>query len=341
MREKIISISESFKKELEKIKITKNMELLRVKYLGKNGELTKILKQMGKLSKEERPIIGKIANQIRDEMNNQIKEFEEKKANEELLRKINNEAIDITIPSKQHKLGSYHPINITTNNLVNIFRNMGFSIKQGPQIETVYNNFDALNTSDDHPSRSRSDTFYIDKDNILRTHTSTVQIRTMLKEKPPIKMISFGRCFRYDEIDATHSPMFNQLEGLVIDKNINMSHLKGTMELFVKNMFGEDSKLIFRPHNFPFTEPSAEVDISCFKCQSKGCRLCSNTGYIEILGCGMVHPNVLEECGINSEEYTGFAFGMGIDRIAMLRYEIDDIRYLYDNDIRFLKQFRR
>ena len=243
------------------------------------------------------------------------------------------------MPSKATIRGHKHPINVALDEVIDIFLGMGFKIAEGPEVETVYHNFDALNAPIDHPSRSLSDTFYITEDMILRTQTSPIQVRTMKNQKPPIKIIAPGRCFRNDEIDATHSPMFHQIEGLVIDKNITMADLKGTLDMFAKRLFGSQTKTKFRPHYFPFTEPSGEVDVSCFKCGGEGCRFCKNSGWIEILGCGMVHPNVLRECGIDPTEYNGFAFGMGLDRVTMLKYEIDDIRVLFENDIRFIKQF--
>jgi len=284
-------------------------------------------------------IIGKKANIVRNKIENHIKEIEKILEEKMLIQKLENEDIDVTIPGVKKEVGHQHPISKMVDELNQIFIGMGFMIAEGPEIETVYNNFDALNSPENHPSRSKSDTFYINDELLLRTQTSPVQIRTMKSQKPPIKIISPGRCFRFDELDATHSPMFHQIEGLVIDENITMADLKGTLDLVAKRVFGENTKTKFRPHDFPFTEPSAEVDVTCFKCGGKGCKFCSGNGWIEILGCGMVHPKVLEECGIDSEKYSGFAFGMGIDRIAMLKYEIDDIRVLFENDVRFLKQF--
>lgn len=341
MREKLLEMRRAFYQALEEVLTPAELEELRIYYLGKSGALKEILKQMGKLQREERPIIGELANELRDAMGEalalKLKDFERIL----LEKKIEEEKIDITLPGKKVSMGRVHPTTKTIRELIDVFVRMGFILEDGPEVESVYNNFDALNSPKDHPSRGLSDTFYFDAQRVLRTHTSPVQIRTMKKIKPPIRMISVGRCFRNDEIDATHSPMFYQMEGLVIDEGISMADLKGTLEEFVRQLFGEETKSLFRPHNFPFTEPSAEVDITCFKCHGEGCRFCSGTGYIEILGCGMVHPSVLEECGIDSEKYTGFAFGMGLDRITMMRYEIDDIRYLYENDKRFLDQFRR
>ncbi|NLY36522.1 MAG: phenylalanine--tRNA ligase subunit alpha [Tissierellia bacterium] len=341
MKEKLLEMRKAFYKALEEVLTPAELDELRIYYLGKSGALKEILKQMGGLRKEDRPVMGELANELRDSMGeamaSKLKEFERML----LEKKIEEEKIDITLPGEKISMGRVHPTTKTIRELIDVFVRMGFSLEDGPEVESVYNNFDALNSPKDHPSRGLSDTFYFDASRVLRTHTSPVQIRTMKKMQPPIRMISVGRCFRNDEIDATHSPMFYQMEGLVVDEGISMADLKGTLEEFVRQLFGEETRSLFRPHNFPFTEPSAEVDITCFKCHGEGCRFCSGTGYIEILGCGMVHPSVLEECGIDSEKYTGFAFGMGLDRITMMRYEIDDIRYLYENDKRFLDQFRR
>lgn len=341
MREQLHSLKEAFYNALEDVRTPEELEALRIKYLGKNGELRQILKQMGKLSKEERPIMGELANELRDGMGEALSLKDQEMENLLIEKQLREEELDISLPGEEQEMGRVHPTTKTIRELIDIFIRMGFVLEEGPEVESVYNNFDALNSPKDHPSREMSDTFYFDVARVLRTHTSPVQVRTMKKAQPPIRMISVGRCFRNDEIDATHSPMFYQMEGLVVGEKISMADLKGTLEEFVKQLFGEDTVSVFRPHNFPFTEPSAEVDISCFKCHGKGCRFCGNTGFIEILGCGMVHPKVLEECGIDSEKYTGFAFGMGLDRITMMRYEIDDIRYLYENDKRFLDQFRR
>lgn len=315
------------------------LDNLRVQYMGKKGELTLILKEMGKLSQEERPIIGKVANEVREEIEKIIDEKKEAFKIEALNDKLKNELIDVTIPVKPKFVGKIHPITSVIRDMEKIFMSMGFSVVEGPEIDTVKNNFDALNAPANHPSREMSDTFYITEELLLRTQTSPVQVRTMRETTPPIKIISPGRCFRYDTPDATHSPMFHQIEGLVIDKNINFANLKSTLEIFAHKFFGEKTKTKFRPHNFPFTEPSAEMDISCFKCGGTGCPTCKGEGWIEILGSGMVHPNVLRNCGIDPEVYSGFAFGMGVERIAMSKYEIDDIRYMYENDIRFLSQF--
>lgn len=340
MREKYAQILKNAVDEISKSANTKELEDIRVKYLGKKGELTLMLKEMGNLPKEERPEMGKVANEVREGIEGSLESAKaEKKANE-VNERLMAEVIDVTLPGGGASLGAKHPIMNVLDELKDIFIGMGFKIAEGPEIETVYNNFDALNSPIDHPSRSMSDTFYISEDVILRTQTSPVQIRTMKTEKPPIKIISPGRCFRFDELDATHSPMFHQLEGLVIDRGITMADLKGTLDVFAKRLFGENTNTKFRPHYFPFTEPSAEVDVTCFKCNGAGCRMCKNTGWIEILGCGMVHPNVIENCGLDPKEYNGFAFGMGLDRITMLKYGIDDIRHMFENDIRFLDQFK-
>ena len=330
-------------KSLEAIKTAKEesgVEELRVKLLGKKGELTLLLKEMGKLSKEERPIVGKTANEIRNDIEKAIEEKKESFKWDKLRKRLIDERIDVTASIDKVNLGHRHPLNQTMEELENLFRYMGFSVIDGPEIETVEYNFDKLNSPQNHPSRDLSDTFYIDKDTLLRTHTSPVQVRTMLSQKPPIRMVSAGRTFRFDEVDATHSPMFHQIEGLVIGENVSMANLIDTINVFIKELFGEEFKTRFRPHYFPFTEPSMEVDVSCFNCKGKGCEVCNNTGWsMELLGCGMVHPNVLENCGIDSKKYSGFAFGMGVDRITMVKYGLNDIRLIYENDKRFLEQF--
>lgn len=341
MKEELKSLILEFRDKISIVEDLKTLENLRIEFSGKKSKLANILKGMGKLDEKQRPIIGKFANELRDEIAEKIKEktlYIEKKIIEQ---KEYKEKIDLTKPSVLKEFGGVHPTTIITKALINIFLRMGFSLKYSPEIDTVYNNFDGLNVSKEHPSRDKSDTFYIDDKYLLRTHTSPMQVRELNKNKPPLKLITVGRCFRNDEFDATHSPMFYQLEGLVVGEKISMANLKSTLERFIHELFGEETKSVFRPHNFPFTEPSAEVDISCFKCKQKGCKFCSYTGFIEILGCGMTHPNVLEMAGIDSEKYTGFAFGMGIDRITMMKYEIEDIRTLYENDKEFVKQFRR
>lgn len=339
MQEKLLNLQETALSEIKDMQSIEQVESLRVKYLGKKGEITAILKEMGKLSAEERPVIGKVANEVREAINYAISAKKEELKNIEKQRKLAEEVLDVTMPAKEFRVGKKHPISKITDEISEIFIGMGFSIAEGPEVETVANNFDALNAPKDHPSRDMSDTFYINEELLLRTQTSPVQVRTMKNEELPIKIISPGRCFRFDAPDATHSPMFHQIEGLVVGKDVTMAQLKGTLDMFVKKLFGENTKTKFRPHNFPFTEPSAEVDVTCFKCGGEGCPMCKGEGWIEILGAGMVHPNVLRNCGIDPEVYSGFAFGMGLDRITMLKYEIDDIRLLFENDMRFLNQF--
>ena len=339
MQEKLLNLQEAALNEIKDTSSIEEVESLRVKYLGKKGEITAILKEMGKLSAEERPVIGQVANKVRESIEGSISSKKEELKAIEKQKKLAKEVIDVTMPAKPVKIGKKHPISQIIDEVSEIFMGMGFSIAEGPEVETVENNFDALNAPIDHPSRDMSDTFYINSELLLRTQTSPVQVRTMKGQELPIKIIAPGRCFRFDAPDATHSPMFHQIEGLVVGKDVTMAQLKGTLEMFVKKLFGENTKTKFRPHNFPFTEPSAEVDVTCFKCQGKGCPMCKQEGWIEILGAGMVHPNVLRNCGIDPEVYSGFAFGMGVDRITMLKYEIDDIRLLFENDMRFLDQF--
>ncbi|MGL4797716.1 MAG: phenylalanine--tRNA ligase subunit alpha [Paraclostridium sp.] len=339
MQEKLLNLQEAALSEIKDTQSIEVVESLRVKYLGKKGEITAILKEMGKLSSEERPVIGKVANEVREAIENAIFTMKEELKNIEKQKQLAEEVIDVTMPAKTFKVGKKHPISQIIDEVSDIFMGMGFSIAEGPEVETVENNFDALNAPKDHPSRDMSDTFYINEELLLRTQTSPVQVRTMKNEELPIKIISPGRCFRFDAPDATHSPMFHQIEGLVVGKDVTMAQLKGTLNMFVKKLFGDHTKTKFRPHNFPFTEPSAEVDVTCFKCEGAGCQMCKGEGWIEILGAGMVHPNVLRNCGIDPEVYSGFAFGMGVDRITMLKYEIDDIRLLFENDMRFLDQF--
>lgn len=339
MQEKLLNLQEVALNEIKETSSIEVVESLRVKYLGKKGEITAILKEMGKLSAEERPVIGQVANKVRESIEGSISSKKEELKTIEKQKKLAEEVIDVTMPAKPVKVGKKHPISQIIDEVSEIFMGMGFSIAEGPEVETVENNFDALNAPIDHPSRDMSDTFYINSELLLRTQTSPVQVRTMKGEELPIKIIAPGRCFRFDAPDATHSPMFHQIEGLVVGKDVTMAQLKGTLDMFVKKLFGENTKTKFRPHNFPFTEPSAEVDVTCFKCQGAGCPMCKQEGWIEILGAGMVHPNVLRNCGIDPEVYSGFAFGMGVDRITMLKYEIDDIRLLFENDMRFLDQF--
>lgn len=315
------------------------IEDLRIKYLGKKGELTAVLRGMGSLSAEERPVIGQLANEVRAAIENKITELSQTAKQKALDEKLKSEKIDVTVPGEKVKIGHVHPLDLAQKQLEDIFLGMGYTIVDGPEVEYDYYNFQALNIPEDHPARDTQDTFYITDNILLRSQTSPVQARVMEKTQPPIKIISPGRVYRSDAVDATHSPLFHQLEGLVVDEGITMGDLKGTLELFAKRMFGDDTKIRFRPHHFPFTEPSAEVDVSCFMCGGEGCRFCKHEGWIEILGAGMVHPNVLRNCGIDPEKYSGFAFGLGIERIALLKYHIDDMRLLYENDIRFLNQF--
>lgn len=316
-----------------------DIEALRIQYLGKKGELTAVLRGMGKLSAEERPVIGQLANDIRAEIEAEIEKRTAALKSAALDAKLKAEKLDVTIPGEKIAVGKPHPLAMVQRQLEEIFLGMGYSIAEGPEVEYDYYNFQALNIPPDHPARDTQDTFYITENILLRSQTSPVQARVMEKQQPPIKIISPGRVYRSDAVDATHSPLFHQCEGLVVDKGITMGDLKGTLEMFAQTMFGADTKIRFRPHHFPFTEPSAEVDVSCFACGGKGCRLCKGEGWIEILGAGMVHPNVLRMCGIDPEVYSGFAFGLGIERIVMLKYHIDDMRHLYENDVRFLHQF--
>ena len=339
MKEKLMEIRELASKELKNVKDKADIENLRVKYLGKKGELTSILRGMGSVSAEERPIVGKLANEIRAKIENEIDAIASDIKAQEKKEKLQNEVIDISLPGKKRVLGKRHPLESTLKQIEDIFVSMGFTIEEGPEVELDYYNFEALNIPKDHPARSEQDTFYINDNIVLRTQTSPVQIRVMENQEPPIKMISPGKVFRSDAVDATHSPIFYQMEGLVIDKGVTFADLKGTLELFVKKMFGENVETKFRPHHFPFTEPSAEMDASCFVCGGKGCKVCKGSGWMEILGCGMVHPQVIKNCGLDPEVYSGFAFGFGIDRMVMLNYGIDDIRALYESDMRFLKQF--
>lgn len=316
-----------------------DIEALRIKYLGKKGELTAVLRGMGKLSAEERPVIGQLANDIRGEIEAEIEKKSAAMKTAALDAKLKAEKLDVTIPGTKVPVGKPHPLAMVQRQLEEIFLGMGYSIAEGPEVEYDYYNFQALNIPPDHPARDTQDTFYITENILLRSQTSPVQARVMEQQKPPIKIISPGRVYRSDAVDATHSPLFHQCEGLVVDKGITMGDLKGTLEMFAQTMFGAETRIRFRPHHFPFTEPSAEVDVSCFACGGKGCRLCKGEGWIEILGAGMVHPNVLRMCGIDPEVYSGFAFGLGIERIVMLKYHIDDMRHLYENDVRFLHQF--
>lgn len=339
MKAQLEAIEKKAFEELAAAQDLKDLDAVRVKYLGKKGELTAILKQMGKLSAEERPVIGQLANQVRAQIEERLEETKTNLEAHLLDQRLATETLDVTMPGKRSVLGKKHPITIVLDELKEIFIGMGFDVAQGPEVELDYYNFEALNIPKDHPARDTQDTFYINDNVVLRTQTSPIQIRVMEKQKPPIRIIAPGRVYRSDALDATHSPLFHQVEGLVVDKNITMADLKGTLEVFVKRLYGEESVVRFRPHHFPFTEPSAELDVQCFNCHGEGCRLCKGEGWIEILGCGMVHPKVLENCGIDPEEYSGFAFGMGLERLVMRRYNIDDLRLFYENDARFLNQF--
>jgi len=339
MKEQLQNIEASAKEELSKVSDIKTLEDLRVRFLGKKGELTAILKQMGKLSAEERPVIGQLANNVRGDIEAALTaRRDELKSKAEEMR-LKAETLDVTLPGKKQKIGRAHPLDVTLEQVEEVFLGMGFDIVEGPEVETDHYCFEALNMPKHHPARDTQDTFYINENVLLRTQTSSVQIRTMENRKPPIRIISPGRVYRSDAVDATHSPLFHQIEGLVIDKGITMADLKGTLELLMKRLYGEETQVRFRPHHFPYTEPSAEVDLMCFNCHGKGCSMCKQEGWVELLGSGMVHPKVLEECGIDPEVYSGFAFGIGLERITMGRYSINDMRLLYENDMRFLEQF--
>ena len=339
MKAELEAIAKRALEELKGAQDLKVLDAVRVKYLGKKGELTAILKQMGKLSAEERPVIGQLANQVRADIEQMLEQTKTDLEAKALDIRLAGETLDVTLPGQKKPLGKKHPLTIVLDELKEIVVGMGFEIATGPEVELDYYNFEALNIPKDHPSRDTQDTFYISDNVLLRTQTSPMQIRTMEKKKPPIRIIAPGRVYRSDAVDATHSPLFHQVEGLVVDKGITMADLKGTLEVFVKRLYGDSTVVRFRPHHFPFTEPSAELDVQCFHCHGEGCSLCKGEGWIEILGCGMVHPQVLENCGIDPEVYSGFAFGVGLERIAMMRYGIDDLRLFYDNDVRFLKQF--
>ena len=341
MKEQLEAIRKGALESIAAAQETAGLESLRVKYLGKKGELTAVLKQMGSLSADLRPVMGQLANDVRASLEKAIEAQSGVLSQKALEAKLAAEAVDVTIPGKQPLMGHKHPMYSVLDEMKEIFLNMGFEIMDGPEIEQADYNFTKLNAPENHPSRDWTDTFYLKEDSsvLLRSQTSPMQIRAMEGYGVPIRMISAGRVYRKDEVDATHSPMFHQIEGLVVDKGITMADLKGTLNAVIREIYGPGTVTRFRPHHFPFTEPSCEVDIQCYKCGGKGCRFCKGEGWIEILGCGMVHPHVLEMSGIDPEEYTGFAFGVGLERITLLKYEIDDMRLLYENDIRFLKQF--
>ncbi|MBP5749276.1 MAG: phenylalanine--tRNA ligase subunit alpha [Firmicutes bacterium] len=340
MKERLKQLMQDAEAKMQSIASLQEAEDLRIKLLGKKGELTEMLKGMKDLAPEDRRSFGQAANEARAKIENTLNERMEYFRNAQKELALAAEKVDVTEPAVPHELGSRHLLSVTIDEITSCFRSMGFSVVEGPEVETVFNNFDALNAGPNHPARDMTDTFYITDDVLLRTQTSPVQVRTLLAQKPPIKVIAPGRCFRCDTPDATHSPMFHQVEGLIVAEGITMADLKGCLDSFAKQMFGSSTRTKFRPHHFPFTEPSAEMDVSCFKCGGTGCKVCKGSGWIEILGCGMVHPSVLKVGGIDTEKYTGFAFGMGVERVAMLKYEVDDIRLLYENDIRFVKQFR-
>lgn len=339
MKDKLQEIT---KRAMEQIEAADEMTALndvRVAILGKKGELTAVLKSMKDVKPEDRPAVGQLVNETRSAIEEKLAEAKERLEGAEMELRLKSEVIDVTLPAKKAKIGHLHPNTNVLQEVEDIFVGMGYEVVEGPEVEYDYYNFEALNIPANHPAKDEQDTFYINKDILLRTQTSPVQVRVMEKGKLPIRMIAPGRVFRSDEVDATHSPSFHQIEGMVIDKNITFADLKGTLQEFVKQLFGADTKVKFRPHHFPFTEPSAEMDVSCFKCGGNGCRFCKGEGWIEILGCGMVHPKVLKMSGIDPNEYQGFAFGLGLERITLLKYEIDDMRMLYENDDRFLKQF--
>ena len=339
MKERLEQILKDATARIQESDALDKLNDVRVSFLGKKGELTTVLKSMKDVAKENRPLIGQMVNETRAKIEACLEKTKSDLEAKLLEARLEEEVIDVTLPAKKQTLGHRHPNTIALEEVERIFTGMGYEVLEGPEIEYDKYNFELLNIPANHPAKDEQDTFYINKEIVLRTQTSPVQARVMETGKMPIRMICPGRVFRSDEVDATHSPSFHQIEGLVVDKNITFADLKGTLEQFAKELFGPETKTKFRPHHFPFTEPSAEMDVSCFKCGGKGCRFCKGEGWIEILGCGMVHPHVFEMCGIDPEEYTGFAFGVGLERIALLKYEIDDMRLLYENDYRFLKQF--
>lgn len=339
MKEKLQKIKEDAMRQISESKDLSTLNDVRVAILGKKGALTALLKSMKDVSPEDRPLVGQLVNETRESIEQMLEETKAKLEAEALSIRLKEEVIDVTLPAKKDQVGHRHPNTIALEEVERIFTGMGYEVVEGPEVEYDYYNFEALNIPADHPAKDEQDTFYINEKIVLRTQTSPVQVREMEKGRLPIRMLAPGRVFRSDEVDATHSPSFHQVEGLVIDKHITFADLKGTLAEFARELFGEATKVKFRPHHFPFTEPSAEMDVTCFKCGGKGCRFCKGEGWIEILGCGMVHPRVLRMSGIDPEEYSGFAFGMGLERIALLKYEIDDMRLLYENDQRFLEQF--
>ena len=339
MKERLQELAERARERIKKAEDPERLNEARVAFLGKKGELTAILKSMRDVKPEERPVVGQMVNETREEIENLLEQSRSTFEQKIREKKLKAEVIDVTLPARKPASGHRHPNSIALEEVERIFIGMGYEVVEGPEVEYADYNFTKLNIPEDHPARDEQDTFFINDSILLRSQTSPVQARKMEEGVLPIRMIAPGRVFRSDEVDATHSPSFHQIEGLVIDKNITFADLKGTLEEFARELFGPETRTKFRPHHFPFTEPSAEVDVSCFKCGGKGCRFCKGSGWIEILGCGTVHPNVLRMCGIDPDEYTGFAFGVGLERIALLKYEIDDMRLLYENDIRFLRQF--
>ena len=341
MKEQLAKIREEALAAIQGADSAASLDAVRVKYLGKKGELTAVLKQTGKLPPEERPVVGQIANEVRAALTDAIAAQNKVLAEAALNQKLIEETVDVTIPGKKTELGHKHPLSTVIDEIVDVFTGMGFEVAEGPEVELADYNFTKLNIEEGHPGREWTDTFYIKEDSsvLLRSQTSPIQIRVMENKKPPIRMVAPGRVFRKDEVDATHSPMFHQIEGMVVDKGITMADLKGTLNEVVKALYGPDAVTRFRPHHFPFTEPSCEVDMQCFECKGKGCAMCKGEGWIEILGAGMIHPKVLEGCGIDTEVYSGWAFGMGLERLAMRRFAIKDLRLIFENDVRFLKQF--
>ncbi len=339
MNERLVKLKENALAKINEADSLDKLNDIRVAFLGKKGELTEILKGMKDIAPEDRPKVGQIVNETRAAIEEVLEDAKKNLASKALEAKLKSEVIDVTLPAKKNNVGHSHPNTLALEEVKKIFIGMGYEVVEGPEVEYDYYNFEALNIPANHPAKDEQDTFYIDDKILLRTQTSSVQVHEMERGKLPIKMISPGRVYRADEVDATHSPCFHQVEGMVIDENITFADLKGTLAEFAKQLFGPETKVKFRPHHFPFTEPSAEMDVSCFKCGGKGCRMCKGEGWIEILGCGMIHPHVFEMSGIDKDKYTGFAFGIGLERIALLKYEIDDMRLLYENDERFLKQF--
>ena len=339
MKDRLEQIRQNALAQIEEAGALEKLNDIRVAFLGKKGELTSIMKSMKEIAPEDRPAFGQMVNETRSEIEKKMEEMKTELARKAREAQLKAEVIDVTLPAKKSNVGHRHPNTIALEEVERIFVGMGYEVIEGPEVEKDYYNFEALNIPDNHPAKDEQDTFYINKEFVLRTQTSGTQVHTMETQELPIRMIAPGRVYRSDEVDATHSPCFHQIEGLVIDKHITVADLKGTLAEFAKELFGEETKVKFRPHHFPFTEPSAEMDVTCFKCGGKGCRMCKGSGWIEILGCGMVHPKVLRMSGIDPDEYSGFAFGVGLERIALLKYEIDDMRLLYENDTRFLKQF--